>query len=46
VNVIQHRKSKFFWAEALVYACHLVNMLPSSMIGSKTPMKAWPGRVT
>jgi len=27
--------SKSFWAKALVYACHLVNRLPSSAIGGK-----------
>jgi len=31
----------YFWAEALAYACYLVNMLPSSVIGSKTPVEAW-----
>ena len=28
--------SKYFWAEALAYACYLVNRLPSSAIGGKT----------
>ena len=37
--------SKSFWAEALKYACYLVNKLPSSATESKTPMKAWSGRV-
>jgi len=35
--------SKFFWVEALMYACHLINMLPSSAIGDKTPMEVWSG---
>ena len=38
--------SKFFWAEALAYACHLINMLPSSAIGGKTPLEVWSGKVT
>ena len=33
--------SKSFWAEALVYACHLINMLPSSAIEGKTPLEVW-----
>ena len=28
--------SKFFWVEALIYACHLINRLLSSVIGDKT----------
>jgi len=35
---------KNFWAEALVYACYLVNRLPSSVIGGKTPLKVWSGK--
>jgi len=35
---------KKFWAEALGYACHLVNRLPSSAIGGKTPLEAWSGK--
>ncbi|KAE8661751.1 hypothetical protein F3Y22_tig00113724pilonHSYRG00184 [Hibiscus syriacus] len=34
---------KEFWAEALVYACHLVNRLPSTAIGGKTPLEKWFG---
>jgi len=30
------RISKSFWVEALAHACHLVNRLPSSVIGGKT----------
>ena len=33
--------SKSFWAETLAYVCYLINMLPSSTIEGKTPMKAW-----
>ena len=33
--------SKNFWAEALTYACYLVNMLPSSAIRDKTPLEVW-----
>ena len=35
---------KNFWAEALAYACYLVNRLPSSAIGGKTPLEAWSGK--
>ena len=31
--------SKKFWAEALAYACYLINRLPSFAIGGKTPLK-------
>jgi len=37
--------SKFFWAEALAYVCHLVNMLPSSAIGGKIPLKVWSAKI-
>ena len=30
---------KEFWVEALVYACHIVNRLPSTAIGGKTPLE-------
>jgi len=33
--------SKNFLAEALAYTCYLVNRLPSSVIGDKTPLKVW-----
>ena len=33
------RISKNFWAEALAYTYYLVNRLPSSAIGGKTPLK-------
>ena len=32
---------KQFWAEAITYARHLVNHLPSSAIGGKTPVEVW-----
>jgi len=37
--------SKYFWIEALAYACCLVNKLSSSVIGSKTPLEAWSEKV-
>ena len=30
-----------FWAEAMTCASHLINRLPSSAIGEKTPMEMW-----
>ena len=36
--------SKEFWAEALVYACRLINRLPSTAIGGKTPLEKWSGK--
>ncbi|KAH9684519.1 Integrase catalytic domain-containing protein [Citrus sinensis] len=35
---------KKFWAEAASYASHLVNRLPSTAIGGKTPMEMWSGK--
>ena len=37
--------SKKFGAEALAYACYLVNRLSSSAIGGKTPLEAWSGKI-
>jgi len=37
--------SKSFWAEALTYACHVVNRLLSSAIGGKAPLEAWSRKV-
>ncbi|KAK8948464.1 hypothetical protein KSP39_PZI005002 [Platanthera zijinensis] len=34
---------RIFWAEAIDYACHLVNRLPSAAIGKKTPKEMWSG---
>ena len=36
--------SKYFWAEA-AYACYLVSRLTLYVIGGKTPLEAWSGRV-
>jgi len=38
--------SKNIWAEALTYACYLVNRSPSSVIGDKTPLEVWSGKIT
>ena len=35
---------KNFWAEAVTYAQHLVNRLPSSAINGKTPLEVWSGK--
>ena len=32
------------WAEAITYACHLINRLPSVVIGGKTPLEKWYGK--
>jgi len=38
--------SKSFWAEALRYACHLINNVPSPVIEGKTLMKVWSEKAT
>ncbi|KAH0636497.1 hypothetical protein KY289_036412 [Solanum tuberosum] len=35
---------KEFWAEAITYACHLLNRIPSVAIGRKTPLEKWYGK--
>ncbi|KAE8707872.1 hypothetical protein F3Y22_tig00110372pilonHSYRG00231 [Hibiscus syriacus] len=35
---------KAFWAEAVIYAGQLINRLPSSAIGGKTPLEVWSGK--
>ncbi|KAH9679582.1 Integrase catalytic domain-containing protein [Citrus sinensis] len=35
---------KKFWAEVVSYTSHLVNWLPSTTIGRKTPMEMWSGK--
>ena len=37
--------SKNFWAEALAYACYLVNRLSLSVTEGKTPLEVWSGKV-
>jgi len=37
--------SKYFWTEALVYACNLISRLLSSAIGGKSPLKVWSEKV-
>ncbi|TXG52062.1 hypothetical protein EZV62_021231 [Acer yangbiense] len=32
-----------FWAEALMYASHIINRLPSTAIDGKTPIEVWSG---
>ncbi|KAM2493476.1 hypothetical protein PS1_044874 [Malus domestica] len=36
--------NKSFWAEAVNYACHIINRLPSAVIQGKTPMEVWTGK--
>ncbi|KAG8484084.1 hypothetical protein CXB51_023049 [Gossypium anomalum] len=38
------RLGKEFWAEAVTYACHLINRLPSAAINGKTPIEMWTGK--
>ncbi|KAL9411829.1 hypothetical protein AB3S75_045433 [Citrus x aurantiifolia] len=33
-----------FWAEAVVYACHLINRLPSTAIEGRTPIEMWTSK--
>ncbi|KAI9160502.1 hypothetical protein LWI28_008739 [Acer negundo] len=33
-----------FWAEALMYASHIVNSLPASALDGKTPKEVWSGQ--
>ena len=35
---------KVFWAEAITYVCHLINMLPSTAIEGKSPLEVWSGK--
>ena len=37
---------KAFWGEAIPYAYYLINMLPSVVIDSKTPIEVWSGKPT
>ena len=41
----QSKLSKRFWAEALSYACHIVNRLPSAALNDKTPIELWSGTI-
>jgi len=35
------RLDKLFWADAIVYAIHLINGLSLTVIGGKTPLEVW-----
>ena len=35
---------KQFWAEAVMYASHLINRLPSATLNGKTPLEVWSGK--
>ena len=36
--------SKVFWAEAIAYACQLINRLPSEALRGRTPMEVYFGQ--
>ena len=40
------RLDRLFWAEAIVYASHLINGLSSTVIGGKTLLDIWSGGAT
>ena len=35
---------KQLWAEAVMYASHLINRLPSTTLNGKTPLEVWSGK--
>ena len=35
---------KQFWADAVMYASHLINCLPSTALNDKTPLEVWSGK--
>ena len=35
---------KKLWAEAIMYASHLINRLPSAALNRKTPLEVWSGK--
>ena len=37
---------KQLWAEAVMYASHLINRLPSAALNGKTPLEVWFGKPT
>ncbi|KAI5318076.1 hypothetical protein L3X38_037784 [Prunus dulcis] len=41
--LLQAKLPKRFWAEALNYACHVLNRLPSTALKGKTLIELWPG---
>lgn len=40
----QSGMGKEFWAEAITYACHIINRLPSAVNDGKTPYEVWTGK--
>lgn len=44
--LLQSGLSKTFWAEAITFACHIFNRLPSAAIEGKTPIEKWTGKPT
>ncbi|KAJ9536451.1 hypothetical protein OSB04_un000359 [Centaurea solstitialis] len=42
--LLQASLDKSFWAEAITYASHIVNRLPSTAINGNTPIKVWTGK--
>ncbi|KAH9660266.1 hypothetical protein KPL70_024153 [Citrus sinensis] len=42
--LIQSKLPKTLWAETLLTACYLVNLIPSTAINFKTPFEIWYGK--
>ena len=45
MHVIQCQFIEIFLGKVLVYACYLVNILSSYVIGAKAHLKVWLGKV-
>ena len=41
----QAKLPKRFWVEALSYACHVLNRLPSTTLEGRTPIEVWSGEL-
>jgi hypothetical protein len=41
--LFQAKLGKEFWAEAVLYACQIINCLPAAANEGKTPLQVWSG---